>query len=679
MEQLDRLDRIFKLGERAFAVFHEAAIPARQVCHVIAQHLGASVEIAELRSDHISAEDGRFVQEALTNGKTLLLIATQGGELPQQLFRAWDRVCQSPQRTGAHAGRQIHFTPPIAQESLGRLGLVVPAYYRLDSESFQELRFRDPEELGAPTISYPEPRMLGLAPVSLSMKALCFLHHRDEATARHHESVSALMQGGSDPITWTDLQRLLRAQPNHEMLDILAANAEVGRIKPEQLEVAAEAIAFLRREQQDERIGGRTLYPSIYHALWEWTPFEDLDYVFRGQGNSRWPQESTLLRANKDGIAPTIADVVERTQRTQSFLDKLEASEQRLGWTCNEDERLAIAQHYGMPTPLLDYTRSLSVAAFFATGAGNASHVRAGELGIIYYIAPDAVIAALDESNTQSGIDFARAAGLRVGRLTFIEPNLPDPENRIARQQALFVDGFASRDLQRLVSGAFYFRHQAGEAFEDPVRGVTRERLLTPNAELQRLADSITSSPPRLTSGLAKVPLSGDDIFGSLGLSLRANLHWGQKFLDELARQSDSVEAELWPRLRAVIANHLDEAQIASRTVDFSAPSNLVSRVGQSGINHVLDDVNLALGELERLAGLESDVLRRHLARHRPLAQERNPPVTDACSLPVATPKARIALALGLFLIGLEYLRTVRGSIARQYIQNAYITLHELS
>src|SRR5262249_45653127 len=150
-------------------------------------------------------------------------------------------------------------------------------------------------------------------------------------------------------------------------------------------------------------------------------------------------------------------------------------------------------------------------------------------------------------------LDLARAAGIRVGRLTTIEPALPDRENRIARQKGLFVDGFDSRDLQRLSLGVLYFRQQPGEAFEDFALGITRARLLTPDAKLQQLADSIASRPPKLSARLTATRLPGDDVFGALGMRLPANLHKAQKFIDQLAVQAERVEPGLWLALKSIL------------------------------------------------------------------------------------------------------------------------------
>lgn len=287
------------------------------------------------------------------------------------------------------------------------------------------------------------------------------------------------------------------------MLGILETFGTQGHVSTEQLDLAAEAIAFLREERrEDERLGARGLAPSIYHALWIYGFLEARGRVFRGQRNNRWRQDPTLLCPEPNGMPATLDSIVERLHRTQAFLDALAAHEQEIvGRTLDDNEELAIGQHYGVPTSLLDYTRSLAIAAFFATGAGDASSLRSGDIGVIYFVAPNDPLAT-PAPVAPAVLDLAHAAGLRLGRLTTIEPVLPDPENRIARQKGLFVDGFDSRDLQRLSLSVLHFRQQAGEAFQNPRLGIPRGLLLTPDAKLQQLADSITPRPPKLSKRL---------------------------------------------------------------------------------------------------------------------------------------------------------------------------------
>src|SRR5262249_19114719 len=194
-----------------------------------------------------------------------------------------------------------------------------------------------------------EVRTVGRAAVSVSMKTLCFLHHRDPAGASPHDSFKEIIEGRR-PLTWSDLQRVLQQQPDYHMFSILEGFAAEGRVSTEQLDLAAETIAYLSGEcSEDERIGWRGLAPSIYHALWIYRFLERAGCVFRGQCDSRWRQDTTLLRAEPDGTPAMLASVVERLHRTQAFLDALAAREQEIvGRPLDEYERLAIAQHYGM-------------------------------------------------------------------------------------------------------------------------------------------------------------------------------------------------------------------------------------------------------------------------------------------------------------------------------------------
>jgi len=228
-----------------------------------------------------------------------------------------------------------------------------------------------------------------------------------------------------------------------------------------------------------------------------------------------------------------------------------------------------------------------------------------------------------------------------------------------------------------LASGAIYFRHQEGEAFEDAARGITSAELLAPEAELLKLADRIRSSGPRptLSARLGATRVPGADLFGALGLCLLTNLYKAQRFLDEAASEAEALEPGLWPRLRVIIETHLKEACSAAKTADLAAPSLLVAELDRGGIHHMLDDVDLALAELAKLAGLTPDALRQPFAQHRPHKVEKRRPDVDPLSPPAATPRARLAFAVGLFLIGLEYLRTVRGAVAEQYFQQASFAL----
>lgn len=95
-------------------------------------------------------------------------------------------------------------------------------------------------------------------------------------------------------------------------------------------------------------------------------------WVFRGQGRAEWPLETTLHReATRVGLfglnAPHLLGresfLIEQFQRfAHHYRSDLPPDDDPLAW-------LALIQHYGGPTRLLDFTASLYVAAFFAVDA----------------------------------------------------------------------------------------------------------------------------------------------------------------------------------------------------------------------------------------------------------------------------------------------------------------------
>jgi hypothetical protein len=90
-------------------------------------------------------------------------------------------------------------------------------------------------------------------------------------------------------------------------------------------------------------------------------------YVFRGQPNLELGLAPTLYRWALRGGFPHGSDLFDREgwivhefqRRAHHYVNDPPTREERLEW-------LALLQHYGGPTRLLDFTRSFYVAAFFA-------------------------------------------------------------------------------------------------------------------------------------------------------------------------------------------------------------------------------------------------------------------------------------------------------------------------
>ena len=112
--------------------------------------------------------------------------------------------------------------------------------------------------------------------------------------------------------------------------------------------------------------------------------------LFRGQGSDKWPLESTLERAKPRStelaehyraVAVAKTQVETFTGRRwedidyQKLREHLQNYEYLRGPGLPSYEFLVYLRHHGFPSPLLDWTRSLYVAAFFAFQAPAAERV----------------------------------------------------------------------------------------------------------------------------------------------------------------------------------------------------------------------------------------------------------------------------------------------------------------
>lgn len=87
------------------------------------------------------------------------------------------------------------------------------------------------------------------------------------------------------------------------------------------------------------------------------------EYLFRGQAKAEWPLRASFDR-RFERLPPRNRDAV-ATQMVTAFHEECRRAGEAPGnWS--HDEVVQLAQHYGLPTRLLDWSASPYVAAFFA-------------------------------------------------------------------------------------------------------------------------------------------------------------------------------------------------------------------------------------------------------------------------------------------------------------------------
>lgn len=91
-------------------------------------------------------------------------------------------------------------------------------------------------------------------------------------------------------------------------------------------------------------------------------------YVFRGQANSRWNLKTSIERKSDDFRKTyTVSGFnTEEKWMLHEFKRKFHLYSKNIIDTNDKFEWLAIMQHYGAPTRLLDFTQSIYIAIYFA-------------------------------------------------------------------------------------------------------------------------------------------------------------------------------------------------------------------------------------------------------------------------------------------------------------------------
>jgi hypothetical protein len=668
---------------------YECYVSSRDRCNAdavgrgFASLLPSDVPVFRVRSDLLRAEEGDLLKQALTNAQVVLMIFSGRSDFAATLVDFWsDYASESGHLSGAPQ-RHLSFEGISPDQVLSQL-IVLHLEQGDSSRPHKAHRLAlDADDLAALAElgETAEIAMVDVGVVSasaragLTMRDLCFLHTRDPEK-REKKTTHVILQEGSGPLSWTDLQTLL--QGDSADIRIYDGLLRQHRITDDQYGYAVAARDFNHKRRARTSGRGVFSYPDIYEVTWVYEKLVP-GRIYRGQFDANWPLETSLLRRKNDGSPLDLEELHRRLSLSHLFLARLrEKQEELFGARLTEHDLLAVAQHFGFPTSLMDFTYSFRTAAFFATLDAGKMGEGDTRIGVIYALDYEPELGRESLSGDPGdaiGLDIHELAGVYEGSVERIEPQIPSEDDRIGRQQGLFVRGFSARDLRKVRLSAYYFRQIPGLVFEDERNGVSRNTLLPPETKLTQLSASVWKEFEQQRSALdpllGQMMLVEPGIMGTQGTIRPHHLASGRRFFTRL-RERASAEGET-----AV-------SELRDIFTDYFRASRTEANVGVLPEQETQEDPYTPLGRaVSRLVGWSSgdeDQFWKVLRQRLPDSGRRegaSDPAADIYGMQWRNRRERIAMACALYFVAWENLRYVHGDEARDLGEEADFLLNQ--
>jgi hypothetical protein len=164
--------------------------------------------------------------------------------------------------------------------------------------------------------------------------------------------------------------------------------------------------------------------------------------LFRGQEDTSWPLLPGIARSPAFGDADICTDPDNSSDRSKErrilivFRDHAPSYLPQWVWTGSKEyvrwKQITVAQHYRLPTRLLDWTANPLVALFFAIEKATSL----ADPGIAYFVGRETTsVESLARRNEKPPIYEGRIDG-QQGELSFVRP--PDIDHRITAQSSFF-------------------------------------------------------------------------------------------------------------------------------------------------------------------------------------------------------------------------------------------------
>ncbi|MDX2267908.1 MAG: FRG domain-containing protein [Bryobacter sp.] len=439
-------------------------------------------------------------------------------------------------------------------------------------------------------------------------------------------------------ISWTNLQEKLRASPSFQAIDSIR-----GQLTDEQYSFAAAAILFLDKHDTEDFEAEN--YPDIYELVWELKGTSSK--LFRGQRDARWPLDPTLLRRSPQQPL-TFSEFSDRIRKTEEFVDYLRKhSEDYFHGAPSDMDLLAIAQHYGFSTQLLDFTESVEVAAFFATLQHDPKKTSKSSLGVIYSLPQDYD----SRSDNIEDINIAESLSLKRGRPIVVSPPLHEKEHRIKRQKAKFIAGHRGIDLYSAGLTPHVFRQIPGSIYEDAAKNISKDYLLEEDSELYKVAQCILRSRP------AKSPAS--QLFGDITIRASALMTTLSQSSEPLIDRAQTLWTDIFDQLRTEYEN--DFAGRAKSIL--SEYFKLLQQRAESGFSIpigkpylTLRPLNASIGDIESHFDLPDGTIHALCGKHL-VTVDSEAGFQLNREIEAWPTKARVGVAFGLLVKGIDQLQ----------------------
>lgn len=168
------------------------------------------------------------------------------------------------------------------------------------------------------------------------------------------------------------------------------------------------------------------------------------EYYFRGQSNSEWKLTTTLERFESQlndftsGSKEEILKNFKRLIRGKGLLSGMDLS--------SDDDFWALGQHYGLPTPLLDWSHSFYIALFFAF----ADKIPDGVDNIAVWAIQKSATEAMNDFNDKAK-EVAANDIENILDAKFIEP-FSDVNSRLISQSGLLLQKPSKVSVEDIIS-----------------------------------------------------------------------------------------------------------------------------------------------------------------------------------------------------------------------------------